>query len=149
MVEPKVGDTLPEFVRTTGFANWNRYAAVNDEFVDIHMDDAAAQAKALPGAIGMGNLQWSYLHSLVRTWIGDRGRLLQMSCQFRSPNRKGQTVTATGQVSQVRPTEAGTEVTVDLWTADEEGNKLAPGTCTVLFDRVDSADETDGQVISA
>lgn len=149
MIELQVGDTLPEFVRTTGFANWNRYAAVNDEFVDIHMDDDAAQAKALPGAIGMGNLQWSYLHSVVREWIGDRGRILKMSCQFRSPNRKGQTVTATGRVTQVTPTDAGTEVTLEVWTADEEGNKLAPGTCTVLFDRVDVINGAKGRVTSA
>jgi hypothetical protein len=40
----KVGDELPPFVRTTGFDNWNRYAAVNDEFVPIHMDDDAGRA---------------------------------------------------------------------------------------------------------
>jgi acyl dehydratase len=134
MTDVKVGDTLPEFVRTTGFDNWNRYAAVNDEFVPIHMDDEAARANGLPGAIGMGNLQWSYLHSLVRGWIGDRGRILRMSCQFRSPNLKGQTVTATGRVTAVTPTDEGTEVTLDVRTADQEGNTLAPGTCTVLFD---------------
>ena len=27
------GDTLPVFERTTSFAHWNRYAAVNDEFI--------------------------------------------------------------------------------------------------------------------
>ena len=26
-----VGDEIPPFARTTGFAHWNRYAAVNDE----------------------------------------------------------------------------------------------------------------------
>jgi acyl dehydratase len=135
MVDIAVGDALPKFVRTTSFDNWNRYAAVNDEFVGIHMDDAAARANGLPGAIGMGNLQWSYLHSVVREWIGDRGQILQMSCQFRSTNRKDQVVTATGRVAEVTPTEAGTEVTLELWTTDEEGNKLAPGSCTVFFHR--------------
>jgi acyl dehydratase len=134
MTDVKIGDTLPEFVRTTSFDNWNRYAAVNDEFVPIHMDDEAAQANGLPGAIGMGTLQWSYLHNMVREWVGDRGRMLSMSCQFRSPNLKGQTVTATGQVADVQVTDAGTEVVLDVWTADEAGNKLAPGTCRVLFD---------------
>jgi acyl dehydratase len=135
MVHLEVGDALPKFLRITSFDNWNRYAAVNDEFVGIHMDDAAAVLNGLPGAIGMGNLQWSYLHSMVRQWIGDQGQILRMSCQFRSTNRQGQTLTATGRVTQVTPTEAGTEVTVELWTRDEEGNKLAPGSCTVLFDR--------------
>jgi acyl dehydratase len=133
MTEVNVGDPLPAFVRTTGFDNWNRYAAVNDEFVPIHMDTDAAKANGLPGAIGMGNLQWSYLHSAVREWLGDRGRILRMSCQFRSPNLHGQTVTATGTVTAIEDTAAGTEVTLDVWTEDQDGNKLAPGTCTVLL----------------
>ena len=35
------GDELPAFQRTTGFGHWNRYAAVNDEFVYLlegHID---------------------------------------------------------------------------------------------------------------
>jgi acyl dehydratase len=141
MIDIQVGDELPKFVRTTDFDNWNRYAAVNHEFVGIHMDDGEARASGLPGAIGMGNLQWSYLHNVVRQWLGDRGRILQMSCQFRSANRRGQTVTATGRVTGITPTVAGTEVTLAVWTVDEQGNELAPGTSTVLFDLDSDVDQ--------
>ena len=68
----KVGDELPTFTRETGFANWNRYAAVNDEFVPIHMDDAAGEAAGNGGAFGMGNLQWAYLHNMLRSWVGEK-----------------------------------------------------------------------------
>ena len=64
--ELTVGMEIPEFQRATGLHNWNRYAAVNSEFVDIHMDDEAGQAAGYPTAFGMGNLQWSYLHALLR-----------------------------------------------------------------------------------
>ena len=57
--------TVPSFVRTTGLGNWNRYAAVNDEFIDIHMDRDAAKAAGLPDVIGMGNLRIAYLHNLL------------------------------------------------------------------------------------
>ena len=67
-----VGEELPVFTRTTGFPVWNRFAAVNDEFVPIHMDDTAGQAAGMPGAFGMGNLQLAYLHNLVREWLGER-----------------------------------------------------------------------------
>ena len=86
----------PSFVRTTGFHNWNRYAAVNDEFVPIHMDDEAGRAQGFPGAFGMGNLMWSYLHNLLRDWMGDDGRIVTMACSFRSPNNRGMTVEARG-----------------------------------------------------
>ena len=44
----KIGDQLPAFTRTTDFANWNRYAAVNDEFIDVHMSEEAARLRASP-----------------------------------------------------------------------------------------------------
>jgi acyl dehydratase len=129
-----VGEELPVFTRTTGFPVWNRFAAVNDEFVPIHMDDAAGQAAGMPGAFGMGNLQLAYLHNLVREWLGERGRILRMQCRFRSVNHKGQQVTARGRVTSVQRQVEGLVVELDVWTEDQEGNQLAPGSCTVLID---------------
>jgi acyl dehydratase len=129
----KVGDELPAFERTTGFHNWNRFAAVNDEFVPIHMDDEAGQAAGYPSAFGMGNLQWAYLHNLLRQWLGDDGRILNVSCQFRSANVKGQVVTAHGIVTAVRDEGAERIVELDVWTEEQNGTKLAPGVATVAI----------------
>ncbi|WP_075836065.1 MULTISPECIES: MaoC/PaaZ C-terminal domain-containing protein [unclassified Rhodococcus (in: high G+C Gram-positive bacteria)] len=129
---PTVGEELRPFTRDTGFATWNRYAAVNDEFVPIHMDDEAGRIAGQSGAFGMGNLQWSYLHNLIRQWAGDDAVILSVSCQFRKPNTKGP-VTAHGRVSSVRSSDAGTEVSLDIWTEDGVGDKLAPGSATVLL----------------
>ena len=123
----KVGDEVPTFTRETGFANWNRYAAVNDEFVPIHMDDAAGEAAGNGGAFGMGNLQWAYLHNMLRSWIGENGEILSIEVQFRSPNVKGQTVTAKGVVTAVD----GDVISLDVWTEQQEGTKLAPGSAKV------------------
>jgi acyl dehydratase len=130
-----VGTALPAFVRTTGFHNWNRYAAVNDEFVPIHMDDEAGRAQGFPGAFGMGNLMWSYLHNLVRDWLGDDGRIVHMECSFRSPNLRGMTVEARGTVVGVR--DEGGERLVDLELAvvdhDDPEKVLVPATATVAL----------------
>lgn len=129
---PLVGEKIGPFARETGFAAWNRYAAVNDEFVPIHMDDAAGKEAGQAGAFGMGNLQWSYLHNLVRDWAGEDARILEFSCQFRKPNTKG-TVTAHGTVTAVRNEPDGTHAELEVWTEDAAGAKLAPGKATVLF----------------
>jgi len=130
----RAGDELPPFTRTTGLENWNRYAAVNDEFVPIHMDDEAGRAAGYPTAFGMGNLQWSYLHNLVREWLGDDGEIVSLKCQFRGANTKGMTVTARGVVTAIR-TEGGRRLAdLDIWTEDDEGKKLAPGSATVRID---------------
>lgn len=127
------GDELAPFRRETGFHNWNRYAAVNDEFVPIHMDDEAGRAAGYPTAFGMGNLQWSYIHNLLRQWMGDTGRIVSVSCQFRAPNVKGQTVTARGVVRSVRSEGGARVVDLEVWTEDQAGNRLAPGTASVAW----------------
>ena len=48
---------MPTFTRSTALGNWNRFATVNDEFVQIYMDDDAGRAAGYPPAFGMGNLQ--------------------------------------------------------------------------------------------
>lgn len=126
----EVGAELTPLVRDTGFHNWNRYAAVNYEFVPIHMDDEAGRAAGMPGAFGMGNLQWSYLHVLLRGWLGDEGRIKSLSCDFRVPNSKG-VVTAKGTVTDVSESGGTTVVTLDVWTENADGKKMAPGTAVV------------------
>lgn len=128
----EIGSTIGTLARDTGVANWNRYAAVNYEFVPIHMDDEAGKSAGMEGAFGMGNLQISYLHILLREWAGDRGRISRVDVQFRKPNTKG-TVTASGIVTAIVPGENSTAVELDVWTVDAAGDKLAPGTATVVF----------------
>jgi len=130
-----VGTELPPFLRTTDFANWNRYAAVNDEFVPIHMDDDAGRAQGFPGAFGMGNLMWSYLHSLVRDWMGDDGRIVSMGCSFRSPNLRGMTVEARGTVTAIRDEGGQCLVDLELGVVDHHApdTVLVPATATVAL----------------
>jgi acyl dehydratase len=130
----KVGDEVPTFVRKAGFDAWNRYAAVNDEFVGIHMDDEAARAASLPGAIGMGTLQWAYMHNVLREWLGEDGRIVDMSCRFKSMSFKDRVVTASGVVTAVTPGDDGVRVELDVRTVDDQGNELAAGSCAVLVD---------------
>ena len=130
-----VGTEVPPFVRTTGFHNWNRYAAVNDEFVPIHMDDEAGRAQGFAGAFGMGNLLWSYLHDLLRNWVGDDGRIVSMNCSFRAPNNRGMTIEARGTVTAVREEGGETLVDLDLAVVDHDApdTVLVPATATVAL----------------
>ncbi|MEO3855875.1 MaoC/PaaZ C-terminal domain-containing protein [Acrocarpospora sp. B8E8] len=130
----EVGQELPAFSRETGFAVWNRYAAVNDEFVPIHMDDEAGRAAGYPSAFGMGNLQWAYLHNAIRDWMGDGGRIAALSCQFRGANTKGMTLTVSGTVTAVRDEDGTRYVDLAMTVKDQEGKALAPATATVAFD---------------
>jgi hypothetical protein len=137
-VELVVGTEIPSFERSVGLHNFNRYAAVNDEFVDIHMDDDAGRDAGYPLAFGMGNLQWSYLHNLLRDWMGEEGRIVWVGCQFRGPMLKGSLARARGVITGVRSRPSGAEggetlVDFDLWTEDSDGHRMVPARATVAL----------------
>lgn len=130
-VEP--GFEIPTFERMSGFHAWNRFAAVNEEFVPIHMDDEAGRAAGNPSAFGMGNLLMSYVHAALRQWIGDRGRIVSVAVQYRAPNLRGLRTIAGGTVTGVREEHGETMVDLEIWTKTEEGTVLTPGTATVVL----------------
>jgi acyl dehydratase len=117
------GTEIPPFVRHQDLHNWNRYAAVNDEFVPIHMDDEAGKAAGFSGAIGMGNLACTYLHNVLRDWLGDNGRIASVSVQYRQPNLRGSTLTTHARIASVE----GNKVRLEMWVDDDAGRVLMNG----------------------
>lgn len=135
-----VGDTVPPLVRTTDLAHWNRYAAVNDEFIPIHMDDADAQKVGQPAAFGMGNLRIAYLHNALSAWLGDAGDIVEFACQFRGMNFKGDTLTASATVTGTETRDGARLAHLALSVVNQDGVDTTPGTATVrLWDGPPSA----------
>lgn len=128
-----VGQVVAAGPRRTGFAEWNRFAAVNDEFVPIHMDDDEGRKAGYPGAIAMGRLQWSYVHRMLRDWLPDDGRIVAVSLQFRGPTLRGEPFDVKAKVTRVRPVGHERLVDVEVWIEDAKGKVLAPGTATVAL----------------
>ncbi len=132
-----VMSAISPFTRTTWLANWNRYAAVNDEFIDIHMDDEAAKAVGMPGVFGMGNLRIAYLHNLLADWLGDGGDIVELACEFRGLNLKGDTLTCTADATGESDLDGRRLTTVDLAVVNQDDVNTTPGTATVVhFDGV-------------
>lgn len=129
-----IGDEIPTFVReNTGLHHFNRYAAVNDEFVPIHMDDDAGRNAGYPSAFGMGNLSTAYLLNALRSWVGEEGTVRALACQFRQPNLKDTTVAARGRITSIRVEDGERVAELEVWTEDGDGNRLAPGNATVAL----------------
>jgi acyl dehydratase len=131
MAHLEVGDVFAAGPRATGFAEWNRFAAVNDEFVPIHMDDEEGRKAGYPGAIAMGRLQWSYVHRLLRERLMEGGRIVSVALQFRGPTLRGVPFDVRARVTGVRVAGEERLVELEVWIEDVTGNVLAPGTAVV------------------
>ena len=128
----EIGQELPSFERVTDLMNWNRWAATYDEFVPYHMDDEGAKENGQPAVIGQGRIRVSYLHTLVRKWIGEEGAILTLSAQLRGINFKNDVLTCTGRVTGKRVDDEGRHVVdLEMLMTNQKGERVTPGTATV------------------
>lgn len=130
----EVGQEIPTWSRETHFMNWNRYAAVNDEFVPFHMDDEAGRAaKNEQGAFGMGNLRYNYLLNMLRDWIGDEGEIREVGCQYRSINQKHDVLTCKGTITEKTVENGEHLVRLDVNVVNQGGDETCPGHAVVVL----------------
>ncbi|MFO1013888.1 MAG: hypothetical protein U1E50_08995 [Caulobacteraceae bacterium] len=128
-----VGDEIPAWSRKTDFMHWNRYAAVNDEFVPFHMDDEAGRgAKNPQGAFGMGNLRYAYLVNSLRDWIGDEGTIREIGCQYRAINQKNDVLTVTGKVVSKDVVDGENQIKLEVNVINQNGEPTCPGHAIVV-----------------
>jgi len=130
----EVGQQITPWGRKTDFMNWNRYAAVNDEFVYFHMDDEAGRAaKNEQGAFGMGNLRFTYLLNMLRDWAGDEAEIRQLGCQYRAINQKNDVLTCTGTITDKKVENDERLVYLDVDVMNQDGKATTPGTAVVVL----------------
>jgi acyl dehydratase len=129
----EIGQEIPAFSRETDLMNWNRYAAVNDEFLYIHMDDEGGKAAGQGAAFGMGNLRWAYVLNALRTWIGDEAEVRELSLQFRAINHKHDVLRTQGIVTDKKQVDGENLVILDVNVLNQKDEKTAPGRAVVVL----------------
>jgi len=129
-----VGDEMPAWSRQTDFMHWNRYAAVNDEFVPFHMDDEAGRkAGNKEGAFGMGNLRYAYLANALRDWIGDEAEVREIGCQYRAINQKHDTLTVVGKVVEKGVVGGENQIKLTTNVMNQLGEATCPGHAVIVL----------------
>jgi acyl dehydratase len=120
----QVGDEMPSWSRTTNFMHWNRYAAVNDEFVPFHMDDEdGRKAGNAAGAFGMGNLRYAYLVNALRDWIGDEAEIREIN----------DTLSVVGKVVGKEVVDGENQVRLETNVMNQNGEATCPGHAVVVL----------------
>ena len=132
--EVAIGDKLPAWSRKTGFAEWNRYAAVNEEFVPFHMDDEAGRrAGNAQGAFGMGNLRYAYIVNALQDWLGEDGAIREVGCQYRAINQKDDVLTVVGEVAEKTVEDGENKLRLTINVVNQQGEATCPGHAVVVL----------------
>ncbi len=97
------------------------------------MDDEMARAMGQPGAIGMGNLRWSYLLNALRDWAGDEAEILDMNVQFRGTNLKNDVLRTRAVVAEKKTENGRKLVVLDIDVLNQNDEPTTPGQATIAL----------------
>ncbi len=127
------GDELPELRKKPDVTQLVKYAAGSGDFNPLHHDYRFPQAKQIGSIIVHGRFKYASLGELVSNWLGHRGRIRKIACQYRGMDLPDKEMICRGRV--VRKSEKNGERIVELqiWVENEEGKKTTPGSATVVF----------------
>ena len=109
------------------------WAAGSGDYYQIHYDKDFALGTGLPERIVHGALKHALLGRMLHEWVGEKGRVKQVACQYRGMDMIDKDVTCKGVVTGKRAVDGQNLVDLDIWTEDPSGNKTTPGTATVTL----------------
>ena len=131
--EVKVGDQLPEVVKTPGRRELVQYAAGSGDFNPLHYDTEFPQAKAIGDNIVHGRMKFAVLGELVSNWLAHSGRIKTIACSYRGMDMQAKTFTARGTVVAAREQDGEKLVDLEIYIENEAGVRTTPGTATVVL----------------
>jgi acyl dehydratase len=110
-----------------------KYAAGSGDFNPLHHDYNFFQSQAIGSIIVHGRFKYATLGECVSNWLGHKGRIKKISCQYRGMDFPDKEITCKATVE--RKWEEGGEKLVELsvWTENEEGKNNTPGVVVVAF----------------
>ena len=127
------GTELPSLVKNPTTRQLVQYAGASGDFYEIHYDKDFAQGTGLPGPIIHGALKSAFLAQLVTDWIGERGTLKKLSCQYRGMDVPGDTLICSGTVTSKYIQDGRHMVDCQIWLDNSKGERTTPGSATVIL----------------
>lgn len=134
LTQPAVGDELEPLSKTLDRAQLVKYAAGSGDFNPLHFDPDFPQARDIGDNIVHGRLKYAALGQLVSDWLDHRGFVRRISASYLGMDRRGETFTCRGRVSDVREEDGRMVVELELWTENSEGQRTTDGGAEVVLE---------------
>ncbi|OLT12745.1 hypothetical protein BJF78_23655 [Pseudonocardia sp. CNS-139] len=115
-----------------------RWSAAIENWHRIHYDHPYAIGhEGLPGLLVNGSWKQHFVVQLLRRWAGSTAWVWKVEFRFRAMNVAGETLTAWGRITDVRPAHDFGLVEVETGIVNGDGVESTPGTAHVLVPRRD------------
>ncbi len=109
------------------------WAGASGDYFAIHYDKDFAQSKGLPGVIVHGQLVAGFLGQLITDWIGERGSLKKLACNYKGMNFPNETITCQGKVSKKYIENGEHYIECHIWAENARGEKTVTGRAIITL----------------
>ena len=121
-----VADELTR-VETASIRTLVQYAGASGDFYEMHYDVPFAHERGHRELAVHGLLKAAWLTRLIDDWFAGRGRLAVLDISYRGMDFREEPVTCGGRITG----RDGDRVSIEIWTANAEGNRTTVGTAEV------------------
>jgi acyl dehydratase len=104
------GEALPSFSKTFGPADLVAYGAATWDWHRLHFDQSYARSVKLPNVILDGQAYGALFARQAMDWAGPRAFVSKLGFRMRAMTFAGDSLTAEGEVKEVRPGAEGATV---------------------------------------
>lgn len=128
-----VGDTGPEVVvENLQRKDFVQYAGASGDFNPIHYDEPYAKQQGNPSVFGQGMLTAGIAAHMLADWFGV-AHIQQFRTRFTARVWPEDTVTATGEVVEIRENDGDVVVDVDFKVTSDEDVDVVTGSATATL----------------
>jgi len=127
-----VGDEIPRLVvGPVTLQDVVEWCGAEEDYLNIHYDEAAAKASGLPGCVIQGTYKLGMLGKMVTDWLGQSGTLKRIGVKYRGMDFPGDTLTCRGKITDKYIKDNEDYIELELWTENQRGETTVLGTATV------------------
>ena len=109
------------------------WAGASGDYFAIHYDKDFAQSKGLPGVIVHGQLVAAFLGQLITDWIGEKGILHKLTCNYKGMNFPNDTITCRGHVTKKYIENGENYIECQIWAENPKTEKTVTGKAVVTL----------------
>jgi len=128
-----VGSEITPLVKQPTTKQLVMWAGAVGDYLPIHYDKDFAQSRGLSGVIVHGQLVGAFLGQLMSDWVGEKGTLRKLSCNYKGMNYPGEALTSKGKVTKKYVQNGQHYVECSIWAENAKGEKTASGMAIVIL----------------
>ena len=109
------------------------WAGASNDLYELHYDKDFARSTGVPDVLIHGRLKAALLGQLLTDWMGEKGSLRKLTCNYRGMDFPGQELLCKGKVTKKYIKDGEHFVECEVWTENPKGDKTSPGSAVVVL----------------